>query len=113
MFGLPAFYLGRRLVACIYGEALVLRLPEPMVAALIAAGRGYVFRPMPKITMRSWLLIPSGPGEVADQADLLAASLDYVATLREPPASTRRARGAPPGAKERKPGPRPKRPTQP
>jgi hypothetical protein len=40
MFGLPAIYVGRRLVACLIEEGIIVRVPEDLARAEIRAKRG-------------------------------------------------------------------------
>lgn len=56
MFGFPAFYAGRKLFACIYGEGVGLKLPEETIQKL--TGTHIVpFQPYGKPPMREWIEI--------------------------------------------------------
>ncbi|WP_374330748.1 hypothetical protein [Aestuariivirga sp.] len=58
MFGSPALFLGRRMVGCVFGANIGLKLPAAAVASAIAAGSASAFRPYGKPAMREWLEIP-------------------------------------------------------
>lgn len=58
MFGSPALFLGRRMVGCVFGPNIGLKLPAAAVASAIAAGTASAFRPYGKPAMREWLEIP-------------------------------------------------------
>jgi hypothetical protein len=77
MFGCPAIYGGKKLAICVYGEALGLKLPEPVAAAAKAAGRAVPFQPYGKSTMREWIEVRPVNGDLAPFQDLIAAALDY------------------------------------
>lgn len=57
MFGFPAFYAGRKLFACIYGEGVGLKLPEQTVRALLLVPHIVPFQPYGKPPMREWVEI--------------------------------------------------------
>jgi len=57
MFGCPAFFAGRRMFACVYGDQVGLKLPAARVEELLQSG--YVpFRPIGKPPMREWAAAP-------------------------------------------------------
>lgn len=58
MFGSPALFLGRRMVGCVFGANIGLKLPAAAVESAIAAGSASAFRPYGKPAMREWLEIP-------------------------------------------------------
>ncbi len=45
MFGYPAFFVGRRMFACIYGDGVGLKVPPTLAARSIARGAAVAFRP--------------------------------------------------------------------
>jgi hypothetical protein len=57
MFGYPAFYVGRRLFACIYGDGVGLKLPGERVRSLAGEPRIRPFQPYGKQRMREWVEI--------------------------------------------------------
>lgn len=55
MFGLPAIYVGRRLVTCLIEEGIIVRLPEALAKSEIKAKRGKPFSRRGK-EMGSWVM---------------------------------------------------------
>ena len=58
MFGLPAYYVGKKLCICLYEQGVGLKLPELTVARLLAEdGNTIPFQPLGKARMREWIQI--------------------------------------------------------
>jgi TfoX/Sxy family transcriptional regulator of competence genes len=57
MFGYPAAFTNTQMCACLFGDAMILRLPEPDRAALHAEG-WKAFEPMPGRPMREYMAVP-------------------------------------------------------
>jgi TfoX/Sxy family transcriptional regulator of competence genes len=57
MFGYPAFYVGRRLFACLYEGGVGLKVPERLATYLVQRGHAIPFRPYGKPKMREWIQI--------------------------------------------------------
>ncbi|MFN9030471.1 MAG: TfoX/Sxy family protein [Betaproteobacteria bacterium] len=57
MFGYPAFYVGRKMFACVYGAGVALKLPASMVPPLLARPTVKWFEPMGRRRMREWIEI--------------------------------------------------------
>ncbi len=55
MFGFPAWYAGRRLFACVYGEGVGLKVPAALAQQLLLESQVIPFRPMGKPPMREWV----------------------------------------------------------
>ena len=55
MFGHPAWFVGRRMFACVYGAGVGLKLPEPEAAALLKRAGVVRFQPYGKAPMREWV----------------------------------------------------------
>lgn len=58
MFGAPALYLGRRMIGCVFGSGIGLKVPAQTAARAIADGAASSFRPYGKAAMREWIEIP-------------------------------------------------------
>ena len=67
MFGCPAYWVAGNLFAGVWQESLMLRLPEPLRAQLLAAGAG-LFEPVEGRPMREYVVLP--PSELGDAAVL-------------------------------------------
>ena len=83
MFGCTALYLARRMVACVYGQAIGLKLPAGTANLNLDAGRVTAFRPYGKPAMREWIQIEGGAAALGTCLDLLTAALDF-ATAKPP-----------------------------
>ena len=57
MFGYPAFYVGSKMFACVYGAGVGLKLPAAMVPPLIERPNIDWFVPMGRRRMREWVRI--------------------------------------------------------
>jgi TfoX N-terminal domain len=57
MFGYPAFFIGRRMFACVYGAGVGLKLPDTAVRALLARPGVIHFQPHGRRPMREWVQI--------------------------------------------------------
>lgn len=58
MFGAPALFLGRRMIGCVFGADIGLKVPATTAARAIADGTASTFRPYGKPAMREWIEIP-------------------------------------------------------
>ncbi len=84
MFGYPAFFVGRRMFACIYGDGVGLKVPLTLVARLIECGEAIAFRPHGKPTMREWIQINrSCSKNYAADLDVLLAAKQFVSDDRD------------------------------
>jgi TfoX/Sxy family transcriptional regulator of competence genes len=88
MFGYPSATLNGNMFAGLFGDSMILRLPEELRAELIAAG-AQPFAPMPGRVMREYVTVP-GPivKNRAKLAEWVAKSLKYAETL--PPKAKRK-----------------------
>ena len=66
MFGCPAFFLGRRMLACVYGDEVGVKLPSPRVEKLLLEAGITPFQPYGKKNMRQWVALPNGDGDVVE-----------------------------------------------
>ena len=55
MFGLPAIYVGRRLVTCLMEDGIIVRLPDDIAKREIREKRGKPYSPGGR-TMGSWVM---------------------------------------------------------
>jgi hypothetical protein len=60
MFGSPALFLGRRMIGCVFGPNIGLKVPAEVASQAIARGAATPFRPYGKAAMREWIEI-AGP----------------------------------------------------
>ena len=80
MFGYPAFFIGRRMFACVYGDGVGIKVPAELAVSLLERIGTEPFRPHGKSTMREWVQINHARSKDY-QADLcvLLASIRFVA----------------------------------
>ncbi len=57
MFGHPAWFVGRRMFACVYGDGVGLKLPEAEATALLRRADVVHFQPYGKAPMREWVQV--------------------------------------------------------
>lgn len=74
MFGAPALYRGRRMVGCVLGDEIGLRVEADTATQAIADGRATRFTPYGKPPMEEWIALPP-PDDMAEISDLLGAAL--------------------------------------
>jgi hypothetical protein len=84
MFGVPAFYVGRRLFACVYGDVAGVKVPEDLAQRLLDDSRFAPFQPRGRHKMREWVQFPCAPHEhIEDYQDVLLASYEFVGSSSE------------------------------
>ena len=86
MFGCPTVFLGRRMLGCVYGASIGLKVPAELAARVLADGRVTPFQPYGKTTMREWIQIDGGRQALAAHRDLIAASVAYAQAAPPKPA---------------------------
>jgi hypothetical protein len=79
MFGLPAVYVGRRLVTCLMEDGIIVRLPEDVAKTEIRAKRGRPYSRRGK-AMGSWVMYkPRTSGEARRLTPILEVAARNVA----------------------------------
>jgi len=82
MFGYPAYFVGRKLFACVYEDGVGIRVPEELALQLLSRPDVTPFRPMGKPKMRNWVQIAHGRSEdYRDDAEVLHAAVRFVAEM--------------------------------
>lgn len=81
-FGLPGYFLGKKLLACLYVDGLTLKLPLAMAQDLLQQCRVAPFEPMPGRPMCEWVLIrPATAALLRARRAWLEAAVEYVKSL--------------------------------
>jgi len=82
MFGYPAYYINKKLFACIYEEGVGIKIPEDRVNELIGREGIIHFQPMGRRKMREWIQINRKNSEdyLIDK-EIFETSIRYVSTL--------------------------------
>ena len=83
MFGFPAYYVGKKLFACVYENGVGLKVPAETAARLIGAEGVSPFIPMGRRQMKEWIYLthPTADAFLEDRG-LLESSAEYVASLQ-------------------------------
>ncbi|NTV90179.1 MAG: TfoX/Sxy family protein [Clostridiales bacterium] len=82
MFGYPAYYVNKKLFACIYEEGVGIKVPLAMANDLIGRKDIVPFIPMGRHRMKEWIQINHlKPEDYLNDKDIFEASINYVATL--------------------------------
>ena len=82
MFGYPAYYIGEKLFACVYEDAVGLKVPEELALQLLKRDEITHFQPLGKRKMREWIQINRTHSEDYHQdKDIFEASLQHVAKI--------------------------------
>ncbi len=75
MFGFPAFYAAGKLVACVYGSGIGLRVP-PEQASRLRGAPTRAFEPYGRL-MRAWAFLePVAADDLRGEAAVLEAAID-------------------------------------
>jgi YjbR len=83
-FGLPAYYVNGKMFAAVYEDGASIKVPEEMVAELLARDGISEFRPMGRHVMKSWVLIRrQDPADYVKDRELFQAAFDHVYLLSE------------------------------
>ena len=85
MFGLPAYYAGKKLCICLYEQGVGVKLPEQTVARLLESDPNAVpFVPMGRRRMREWIEIDLDRSEdYRRYAAVFDESIRHVLALQE------------------------------
>jgi len=79
MFGFPAFFVGKKLFTCVYGDVVGFKVPEDMAVKLLEDPRFAPFQPRGRQKMREWVQFPCTPhDEIDGYEQVLLASYEYV-----------------------------------
>lgn len=80
MFGHPAWFVGRRMFACVYGDGVGLKLPEAEATALLKRAGVVRFQPYGKAPMREWVQVNrKRPADYRRDRATLEAAIRYAA----------------------------------
>ncbi|SEI63561.1 TfoX/Sxy family protein [Paraburkholderia diazotrophica] len=69
-FGCPAFFVGRRMAACVYGDTIALKLPQLSVTTLLETRGCKQFQPYRRYPMLRWLAFDASSPAFASLEEL-------------------------------------------
>jgi len=82
MFGYPAYYVGGKLFACLYGDVVGVKVPEVLATKLLKRDDIAYFQPLGRRKMREWIQINRDTlDDYMKDQDIFDASIKYVASL--------------------------------
>lgn len=83
MFGFPAFFVGKKLFACVFGDGVALKLPPPTLTRVLEQPGASRFEPYGR-KMREWAhLTHRSAEEFAQDEELLLEAAQYVGSSTE------------------------------
>lgn len=82
MFGYPAYYINKKLFACLYENGVGVKVPEDVAKDLIGKEGIIHFQPMGRAKMKEWIQINREKSEeyVKDQ-EIFERSIKFVSVL--------------------------------
>ena len=84
MFGYPAYYIHRKLFACLYGDGVGVKVPEDVAARLLSKEQVVPFQPMGRPKMREWVQINRATSEdYRFDQDTFLCAVEFVGTLNK------------------------------
>ena len=82
MFGYPAYYVRKKLFACVYEDGIGIKVPEDLAKELIGTQGIINFQPMGRAKMREWIQINRlHPNDFVNDKEIFKASIDYVSQI--------------------------------
>jgi hypothetical protein len=81
MFGYPAYYINKKLFACIYEEGVGIKVTETLAKSLIGKEDIFYFQPLGRHKMREWIQINrKNPKAYLRDMDIFQESINFVAS---------------------------------
>ena len=81
MFGYPAYYINRKLFACIYENGVGIKVPEKVAESLVGRKGIVRFLPRGRKPMKEWIQINREHSEdYRRDQEILKISIDYVSS---------------------------------
>ncbi|MCX6700421.1 MAG: hypothetical protein NTV68_10935 [Methanomicrobiales archaeon] len=82
MFGYPAYYIDRKLFACVYGEGIGIKIPGKIADSLVGREGIVRFQPMGRKPMKEWIQVNRERSEdLRKDLEILMVSIEYVASI--------------------------------
>ena len=82
MFGYPAYYVNKKLFACLYEDGVGIKLPEDKAKELVGQEGIIYFQPLGRRKMREWIQINrENSSEYFNNKDIFIESIKFVASL--------------------------------
>lgn len=82
MFGYPAYFIDRKLFACVYGEGIGIKIPGKIADSLVGREGIVRFQPMGRKPMKEWIQVNRERSEdLRKDLEILMVSIEYVASI--------------------------------
>jgi len=82
MFGYPAYYVGGKLFACVFEDAVGVKVPEDVALKLLQRDEISHFQPLGRKKMREWVQINRDQSENYRQdQEIFETSVEFVASI--------------------------------
>jgi TfoX/Sxy family transcriptional regulator of competence genes len=81
MFGYPAYYVGKKLFACVYEDGVGIKVPENLANDLIKNEGITYFQPLGRPKMKQWIQIQINQGNSEDYykyIEVFKVSIEFV-----------------------------------
>ena len=79
MFGYPAYYVGKKLFACVYKDGVGIKVPEDLAKKLINKEGITYFQPLGRPRMKQWIQINRGePEDYYKDIEIFKTSIEFV-----------------------------------
>jgi hypothetical protein len=81
MFGYPAYYIEKKMFACIYGEGVGIKVPEHVADSMVGREGIIRFQPMGRKPMKEWIQVNRAHSEdYRKDLEILKISIGYVSS---------------------------------
>jgi hypothetical protein len=83
-FGYPGYYLGKKMIACVYEEGLGIKLSPEWTEKMLGENRAIPFKPYGRHTMRQWVfIVHENPVDFKKDLDIFYESIQYISSLED------------------------------
>jgi hypothetical protein len=84
MFGFPAYYIKKKLFACVYENGVAVKIPENKVNELMGKEGIVHFEPMGRAKMREWIQINREVStDYINDINIFELAIQFVSTLAD------------------------------
>ena len=77
MFGSPAAFVGKRMVFCVFGDVLGVKVPAAYAEGLVRDGCASAFQPYGRAPMKEWIALAADPDEPGSWGPVLAVAIGH------------------------------------
>jgi len=83
MFGYPAYYINKKLIACIYENGVGVKVPADVADQLMGKEGIVHFQPMGRQKMKEWIQIDrKNPDDYLKDIEIFETSINFVGSLK-------------------------------